>query len=110
MHHHHVSMERVRSSVYALRDWDIRVVLEWISSHSDIFFNEKADSLARQALQELPTTPRTPFTFPKWKSLTFRQMIQCWQIRWDRSTIGRATYNVIQAVGTKINQVNLSQK
>ena len=29
-------------------------------------------------------------------------MIQCWQIRWDRATTGRATYDVIQAVGTKL--------
>jgi len=29
-------------------------------------------------------------------------MIQCWQIRWDRSTTGRATYDVIQAVGTRL--------
>jgi len=102
MHHHHVLMERVRSSVYELRDWNIRIVLAWIPSHSDILFNEKADSLARQALQELPTTSRTPFTFPMWKSLTLRQMIQCWQICWNRSTTGRATYDVIQAVGTKL--------
>jgi len=105
MHHHHDHhglMERVRSSVYALRDWNIRIVLACIPSHSDIFFNEKANFLVRQALQELPTTSRTPFIFPTWKSLTLRQMIQCWQIRWDRSTTGRATYNVIQTVGTRL--------
>ena len=94
MHHHHVLMERVRSSVCALRDWNTRVALAWIPSHSDIFFNEKADSLL--------TTSRTPFTFPTWKGLTLRQMIQGWQIRWDRSTTGRLTYDVIQAVGTKL--------
>ena len=42
-------------------------------------------------LQKLPTTSRTPFTFPTWKSLTLRQMIQCWQIRWARSTTGRGS-------------------
>ena len=101
MHHHHELMARVRSSVRALLDWNTRVVLAWIPSHSNIFFNEKADSLARQALQQLPTVSRTPFTFPTWKSLTLRQMIQCWQIRWDRSTTGRATYDVMQAVGNR---------
>ena len=29
-------------------------------------------------------------------------MIQCWQIRWDRSTTCRTTYDVIQAVETKL--------
>jgi len=102
MHHHHELMARIRSSVCELRDWNIRVVLAWIPSHSDILFNEKADFLARQALQELPTVSKTPFTFPTWKSLTVRQMTQCWQIRWDRSTTGRATYDVIQAVGNRL--------
>ena len=82
MHHHHELMARVRSSVRELCDWYIRVVLAWIPSHSDILFNEKAD-FARQALQELATITisKTPFTFPTWKSLTLRQMTQCWQIR-----------------------------
>jgi len=102
MHHHHELMARIRSSVRELRDWNIRVVLAWIPSHSDILFNEKADFLARQALQELPTVSKTPFTFPTWKSLTVRQMTQCWQIRWDRSTTGRATYDVMQAVGNRL--------
>jgi len=78
MHHHHELMAQVRSSVRELCDWNIRVVLAWIASHSDIFFNEKADFLARQALQELPTISKTPFTFPTRKSLTLRQMTQCW--------------------------------
>ena len=94
-------MARVRSSVCALRDWNIRIVLTWIPSHSDISFNDKADLLARQALQDLPTTSRNPFTFPTWKSLTVRQMTQCWQIRWDRSITGGATYDVLQAVGNR---------
>jgi len=102
MHHHHELMARVRSSVRELCDWNIRVVLAWIPGHSDIVFNEKADSLARQALQELPTTSKTPFTFSTWKSLIVRQMTQCWQIRWDRSTTGRATYDVMQAVGNRL--------
>jgi len=102
MHHHHELMARVRSSVRELCDWNIRVVLAWIPSHSDIVFNEKADFLARQALQQLPTTSKTPFTFPTWKSLTVRQMTQCWQIRWDRSTTGRATYDMMQAVGNRL--------
>jgi len=29
-------------------------------------------------------------------------MIQCWQIRWDRSTTGKTTYDVIQAVETRL--------
>ena len=64
-------------------------------------FNDKADLLARQALQELPTTSRNPFTLPTWKSLTIRQITQCWQIRWDRSTTDRATYDVLQVVGNR---------
>jgi len=94
MHHHHALMARVRSSVCALRDWKICIVLTWIPSHSNILFSEKADLLAKQALQQLPVISRNPFTFPTWKSLTVRQMIQCWQIRWDRSTTGRATYDI----------------
>ena len=102
MHHHHALMARVRSSVRALRDWNIRIALAWIPSHSNILFNEKADLLAKQALQQLPSTSRNPFTFPTWRSLTVRQMTQCWQIRWDRSTTDRATYDILQAVGSKI--------
>ena len=101
MHHHHVLMAQVRASMYALRDWNMRIVLTWIPSHSNILFNEKADLLAKQALQQLPPTSRNPFTFPTWKSLTVRQMIQCWQIRWDRSTTGRATYDILQTVGNR---------
>ena len=81
---------------------DIRILLTWIPGHSNILFNEKADSLAKQALQQLPSTTRNPFTFPAWKSLTVRQMTQCWQICWDRSTTGRATYDILQAVGNRI--------
>jgi len=79
MHHHHALMARVRSSVRALHNWNIRILLTWIPGHSNILFNEKADSLAKQALQQLPSTTRNPFTFPAWKSLTLRQMTQCWQ-------------------------------
>jgi len=81
---------------------NIRIALAWIPSHSNILINEKADLLAKQALQKLPSTSRNPFTFPTWRSLTVRQMTQCWQIRWDRSTTGRATYGILQAVGNKI--------
>ena len=77
-------------------------MLTWIPSHSNILFNEKADLLAKQALQQLPAISRNPFTFPTWKSLAVRQMTQCWQIRWDRSTTGRAT----QAVWDKITFPN----
>ena len=95
-------------TVCALRDWKICIVLTWIPSHSNILFNEKADLLAKQALQQLPAISRNPFTFPTWKRLTVRQMTQCWQIRWDRSTTGRATHDIglLQAVGNKITFPN----
>jgi len=96
-----------RSSVRALHDWNTRIVLAWIPSHSGICFNEKTDFLTRQALQDLLTTSRTPFTFPTWKSLTLRQMIQCWQIRWDRSNYRQG--NLWRDAGSR-KQVNLSPK
>ena len=60
------------------------VILEWIPSHTGIDGNEKADNLAKKAL-ELPTINPIPLSLTEFNHLIREHYRQLWQQEWSSS-------------------------
>ena len=69
---------------------------------STFFSNERADSMAKSALQQVLAMTYSVITFTRCKSLIFKQVTTTWQQRWGRSVRGRTTYEMVPSVGSKI--------
>ena len=75
--------------------------LAWIPGHSGVFYNERADSMAKLALSRHADVSDEPLTFPSCKRLILKQVVARWQDHLDNSTTGRVTYEMIPVVGYK---------
>jgi len=81
-----------------LATWSGLVIL----SHSDIPLNDKVDSLAKIAVRNLPLVQNNTIAFGTGKNMILKQAVLSWQLRWNRSTTGRSTHELIPNVDTKI--------
>jgi len=102
MHHFHLTMSRIRFAAVALSDLNVVTVMAWIPGHSGIAWNVEADTLAKSALQKVPSMSYNVITFTMCKSLISKQVTTTWQQRWDRSVCARMTYEMVLSVGSKI--------
>lgn len=101
LHQYHTVLSRVRVLLQALHSLNVVTALAWIPGHSGVFYNERADSMAKLALSRHADVSEEPLTFPSCKSLILKQVVARWQDRWDNSTTGRVTYEMIPVVGYK---------
>jgi len=102
LHFFHTTIARVRSAIKVLAEMRVRPVLAWIPSHSDIPLNDKVDSLAKIAIQNLPPVQNNTIAFGTGKNMILKQVVLSWQLCWNRSTTGRSTHELIPKVDTKM--------
>jgi len=57
------------------------------------------EQMAKQVLSKHSDISDEPLTFLSCKSLILKQLVARWQDRWDNSTTGRVTYEMISVVG-----------
>ena len=67
--HFHATMSRIRFAALALSELNIVTVMSWISGYSGIIWNEKTDTMAKSALQQIPAMTYNVITFTMCKSL-----------------------------------------
>ena len=99
MPYFHCTMVHVRLAIQALSGMNLQTVVAWIPGHSRIWWNEKADSMAKLALQRIPTQTSKFITFTT--CLILKQVETAWQQCWDRSTTGRITHGLISIASNK---------
>jgi len=101
MHQYHTVFSQVRVLLQALHSLNVVTALACIPGHSGIFYNERADSMAKLALSRHADVSDEPLTFPSCKRLILKQVVARWQDHLDNSTTGRVTYEMIPVVGYK---------
>ncbi|GBN92422.1 Putative protein in type-1 retrotransposable element R1DM [Araneus ventricosus] len=75
--------------------------LGWIKAHIGHYGNEIADSLAKKAINEgISTNLKKPLSSLK-KSLN-QELLQKWQIEWDKGKVGRLIHEIIPALSYKL--------
>ena len=100
---YYTSLSKVKAMVKRLSSLGVDVVLSWIPGHQNITYNEKADSMAKEALNQKPCSEMSA-SFPACKVQLLKQIMSRWQTRWDRSNTGRATHDIVPTVGQQMKQ------
>ena len=67
--------------------------------HAGIDYNEQADALAKSGLKESSISAKGQLSLPVCKKMVAKHIKRLWQQRWDRSTTGRVTYELMCDVG-----------
>ena len=73
--------------------------LGWIPSHAGIDYNEQADILAKKALKDSPISAKGQLSLPACKKMVAKNTKRLWQQRWEWSTTGGVTYELISTAG-----------
>jgi len=94
-------LTRVRSYLKTLHALRIEITLVWIPGHCDIHFHDLADSCAKDSIKNAYDIPTATLTLNTCKKMISKQCGALWQTRWNRSTVGRATYDLVPNVGIK---------
>ena len=71
----------------------------WIPGHGGIDYSEQADALAKSGLKGSSICAKGELFLPVCKKMMAKHIKRLWQQRWDRSTTGRVTYELICNVG-----------
>jgi len=100
---YYTSLSKVKAMVKRLSSLGVDVVLSWIPGHQNITYNEKADSMAKEALNQKPCSEMSA-SFPACKVQLLKQIMSRWQTRWDRSSTGRVTHDIVPTVGQQMKQ------
>ena len=97
-------LKRIWEQDNSLRIKDVEVVLAWCPSHCGILPNEKADFAAKQAcFFPLSSTDLVEVSLEQCKTLIADIIKKKWQIRWNQSSAGSVTRDIIPLVNTKID-------
>jgi len=96
---YHQIIARIRHSLLKFHNMKCRISLGWIPSHAGIDYNEQADILAKKVLKDSPIMAKGQLSLPACKKLVAKNTKRLWQQRWERSTTGRVTYELISTVG-----------
>lgn len=86
---------------YLLKHTDKKFYFRWVKAHAGELYNEIVDQLAKEATNKdnIDVTCKIPLAHIK-KELS-KDIIKCWQYRWDNSDKGRAVYHLIPIVNPK---------
>jgi len=90
---------RIIPSLLKFHNMKCHISLGWIPSHAGIDYNEQADTLAKKALKDSPISAKGQLSLPACKKMVAKNTKRLWQQRWDHSTTGRVTYDLIRTVG-----------
>ena len=87
----HPEVEKTARAIHnLLTSYNIKVTLQWIPGHNDIFGNEKADKLAKEGTQK--PQKDNPCTMDNVKNILKNQSKEMWQNKWATGTTGRAYF------------------
>jgi len=99
---YHQVIARIRPLLLKFHNMKCHISLGWILSHAGIEYNEQADILAKKAFKDSPISAKCQLSLPACKKLVAKHTKRLWQQRWDHSTTGRVTYDLIHAVGMQM--------
>ena len=86
----------------------VGLVLQWIPGHTDIYGNEKADTLAKKGTQA--TQPTKPISLQSTKQIIKQAYRKKWMEDWASGSTGRNMYNHMNKVNHKDNIQKLKRK
>jgi len=94
-------LTRIRSHLQVLQQMEITVTLIHIPGHSNIKYNDMADTRAKEAWKKASKISSYAISSATCKTLISKQINMCWQKRWNVGSTGRATYDLCLTVGKK---------
>ncbi|GBO00476.1 hypothetical protein AVEN_75016-1 [Araneus ventricosus] len=75
-----------------------RIKVSWVKAHAGNMGNERADQLAKDAMQHGQPYSLTKLPKPHIKGLLRNSMLLEWQTSWKKSDKGRKIYNIMPSV------------
>lgn len=95
--------------LYRLERSAITVCFLWIPAHVGVWGNERADSLAKKALERPEPDVAVNLGRGEVKVLIQRAVVTQWQMLWDQESKGRHMYSIQKEVG-KVGKVGGSRR
>lgn len=89
----------VYMGLYRLERYEITVIFMWIPAHVGVWGNERADNMAKEALERPEPDITVHLGRGEMKVLIKRAVMKQWQMIWDRESKGRHLYNIQREVG-----------
>lgn len=99
----------VYTGLYRLERSATTVCFLWIPAHVGVWGNERADSLAKKALERPEPDVTVNLGRGEVKVLIQRAVVKQWQMLWDRESKGRHMYSIQKEVG-KVAKVGGSRR
>ncbi|GBN43479.1 hypothetical protein AVEN_259534-1 [Araneus ventricosus] len=78
-----------------------KIKVSWVKSHTGIIGNERADQLAKDAMQHGQPYSLTNLPKPHVKVLFRKSMLEEWQTSWKNGDTGRKIYNIMPSVSLR---------
>ncbi|KAG5278648.1 hypothetical protein AALO_G00101240 [Alosa alosa] len=88
--------------LYQLERLGITIKFLWIPAHVGVWGNERADTLAKKALERPEPEITLHLGRGEMKVLVQRAMVKQWQVIWQRENKGRHLYNIQRKVGREV--------
>ena len=73
----------------------------WVPAHVGVLGNEKADKMAKKALEKLEVEMNVSFSKAEFKSMVWDKVKIMWQGKWDNEVKGRHLYNIQKSIRVK---------
>ena len=73
----------------------------WVPAHVGVMGNEKADKMAKKALEKLEVEMNVSFSKAEVKSMIWDKVKIMWQEKWDNEVKGRHLYNIQESIRVK---------
>lgn len=85
--------------LYSLKQNNVKVEFLWVPAHIGLRGNEKADVLAKKAIERKAVDKQIPFSRSEIKSMIKNNILKIWQHQWDTDIKGRHLFQIQSTVG-----------